>query len=110
MRRLPGAFLGFGREFPEVGRAWEALGEACAKAGPLDARTRELVKLALAVGARLEGAVHAHTRRALETGVTQDQIRHVVGLAPSTVGFPSAVAAFTWVEDVIASRKKVGQR
>lgn len=50
------------------------------------------------------------TRGALETGVTQDQIRHVVALAPSTVGFPSAVAAFTWVEDVIASRKKVGQR
>ncbi|HZS32126.1 MAG TPA: carboxymuconolactone decarboxylase family protein [Methylomirabilota bacterium] len=47
--------------------AYEALGAAAA--GPLDGRTRELVKLALAIGARLEGAVHAHVRRALEAGV-----------------------------------------
>lgn len=106
MPRLPGAFVGFRREFPEIGQAWEALGEACAKAGPMDARTRELVKLALAVGARLEGGVHAHTRRALEAGATPAQIRHVVALAPSTVGFPTGVAAFTWVEDIISRRKK----
>ncbi len=110
MPKLPGAFVRFRREFHEIGRAWEALGAASAQAGPLDARTRELVKLALAVGARLEGAVHAHTRRALEAGVTQDQIRHVVALAPSTVGFPTAVAAFTWVEDAIGRRRKRGRR
>ena len=39
------------------------LGQACAEAGPLDAKTRELVKLGTAVGGRLEGAVHAHARR-----------------------------------------------
>ncbi len=35
---------------PEVWQAFAALGKACAEAGPLDARTRRLVKLALAVG------------------------------------------------------------
>ena len=110
MTNLPGAFVGFNREFPQVGRAWERLGEACAQAGPLDVRTRELVKLALAIGARLEGGVHAHARRALKAGATQDQIRHVVALAPSTVGFPTAVAAYTWVADVIRPGKKPPRR
>lgn len=110
MPKLPRAFVGFNREFPQVSRAWEALGTACAQSGPLDIRTRELVKLALAVGARLEGGVHAHTRRALEAGATQEQIRHVVALATSTVGFPTAVAAFTWVADVIGPGKRRGRR
>ena len=67
----------------------------------LDAKTRELVKLGMAIGARLEGAVHAHARRALEAGVTLAEIRHVVALAPPTVGFPTTVAAYTWVEEVL---------
>ena len=106
MPKLPGPFVRFRRDFPQVGRAWEALGEACAKAGPLDARTRELVKLGMAIGGRIEGAVHAHARRALEAGATHDQIRHVVALAPPTVGFPTAVAASTWVGDVLGRGKK----
>ena len=110
MPKLPRAFVGFNSEFPRIGRAWEALGGACAQAGPLDARTRELVKLALSIGARLEGGVHAHTRRALDAGATPEQIRHVVALAPSTVGFPIAVAAFTWIRDVTGPGKKRGRR
>ena len=64
-------------------------------------RTRELVKLGMAIGGRLEGAVHAHVRRAREAGATPAQIRHVVALAPPTVGFPTTVAAFTWVEEAL---------
>ena len=49
------------------GRPYAALGKACSQAGPIDGRTARLVKLALAVGALSEGAVHSH-RRALEEG------------------------------------------
>jgi AhpD family alkylhydroperoxidase len=98
---LPKPFERFGDLNPDVMRAYEAFGRACAEAGPLDARTRELVKLGLAIGGRLEGAVHSHTRRALAAGASADEIRHVVTLAASTVGFPTTIAAFTWVEDVL---------
>ena len=101
MARLPKPFLSFGRGNPKVVQAYEALGEACARAGPLDTRTRELVKLGMAIGGRLEGAVHAHVRRAREAGATPAQIRHVVALAAPTVGFPTTVAAFTWVEEAL---------
>ena len=110
MPELPRLFKEFSRQNSAVAKAYEALGEACAKAGPLDAKTRELVKLGMAIGGRLEGAVHAHTRRALEAGATPEQIRHVVALAAPTVGFPTTVAAFTWVEELLAGSKKKTSR
>jgi alkylhydroperoxidase/carboxymuconolactone decarboxylase family protein YurZ len=98
---LPKSFQRFGRENPAVVLAYDALGKACAEAGPLDVKMRELVKLGMAIGARLEGAVHSHVRRALEAGASPEQIRHVVSLAAPTLGFPATVAAYTWVEEVM---------
>jgi hypothetical protein len=57
--------------------------------------------LAIAVGALREGAVHSHTRRALEAGCTPDELRHVGVLAITTIGFPSTMAAMSWVEDIL---------
>jgi 4-carboxymuconolactone decarboxylase len=109
MPSLPKSFRQFTGENPTVARTYEALGEACAKAGPLHEQTRELVKLGMAIGGRLEGAVHAHARRALAAGATAQQIRHVVALAVPTMGFPTSVAAYTWVEEVLARTKRAGQ-
>lgn len=97
----PTRFQQFGKKYPAVTRAYEALGAATAEAGPLDAKTRALVKLAIATGAWREGAVHSHTRRALQAGCTPDEIRHVALLATTALGFPSMMAALTWVEDVL---------
>lgn len=103
MSTLPTTYRRFAELNPSVSRAYENLGEACVQAGPLDRKTRELIKLALAVGARLEGGVHSHVRRALEAGATASEIRHVVTLAVPTLGFPNAAAAFTWIEDVLSA-------
>jgi len=100
----PARFKDFGRKYPEIMHAYEALGAATQQAGPLDAKTRALVKLAIATGASLEGAVHSHTRRAFAAGCTAEEIRHVVLLATTTLGFPSMMAALTWVEDVLGRK------
>ena len=101
MARLPRRYAGFQRSHREIWHAYDALGAAAHKAGPLPAKTRELVKLALSIGARLEGAVHSHTRRALDAGATTKEVLHVVLLAVTTIGFPSTMSALTWVEDVL---------
>lgn len=101
MRPLPEAHKRFLSEYPDIARAYEQLGQATQDWGPLDKKTRELVKLGVAVGNRHEGAVHAHTRRALDAGATPDEVRHVVLLALTTIGFPNMFAALTWVEDVL---------
>ena len=100
---LPKPFTKFRRAHGDVVSAYETLGEACAKAGPLDAKTRELIRLGMAIGGRLEGAVHSHARRATAAGASAAEVRHVVALAATTIGFPTTVAAFTWVDDVLSS-------
>jgi len=104
MGKIPGWYEEQRKRHPRVLTAYEALGEACRSAGPLDGKTGALTKLAIAVGARLEGAVHSHVRRSLEAGATIDECRHVVLLSTTTIGFPAMMAALSWVEDVVRDR------
>lgn len=103
--KVPGRYLKFQKAHPKVFKAYEALGLATQEAGPLPAKTRALAKLALAIGAGLEGAVHSHTRRAVESGWSADEIRHVALLATTTIGFPGMMATLSWVDDVLKSRR-----
>lgn len=105
MAQLPKAYEHFKRNYPELWQAYDRLGAAVHDSGPLDKKNRELLKLAMAIGARLEGAVHSHTRRALEAGATAQEICHVVLLGLTTLGFPHTIAALTWVKDDLQDRK-----
>lgn len=102
-KALPGAYRRFADEHPHIIESYERLGEACITEGPLDRRHAELVKLGIAVGARLEGAVHSHVRRAREAGASPDEIRHAIRLALTTIGFPGMMAALAWANDVLSS-------
>jgi len=104
--KLPGAFGKFARRFPKVFEGYEAMGKAAHTAGSLDAKGRELVKLGMAIGARLEGATHSHVRKALAAGATAEEIRHAAVLAISTLGLPATVMALTWVADVLEAKRR----
>jgi len=101
-KKLPSAYRRFATEHPRLIQAYEALGDASLGEGPLDRKTAELVKIGIAVGARLEGAAHAHVRRALEAGNSADHVRHAIRLAVTTVGFPTMMTALGWANDVLA--------
>ena len=58
---------------------------------------------ALAVGCGSEGAVHSHTRRAIAEGLERTALHQVALLGIGPLGLPSAIAAMTWIDDVIAS-------
>lgn len=104
MEKLPGAYTRLRENHPAIAEAYDRLGSACMEAGPLDAKTRALVKLGISIGGRLEGAVHAHARKALRAGASPDELRHAALLAMTTAGFPSAVAATSWIEEVVAEQ------
>lgn len=87
---------------PEFIEAVDRLGQVARAAGPIDAKTSHLIQLAACAAIRSEGGVHSHTRRAIESGATPEEIRHALMLVTSTIGFPNVVAALTWVEDVLA--------
>ena len=98
-KTLPGAAGELAEQHPDLWSAYAALGKAGAEAGPLSDRERRLVKLALAVGAASEGAVHSHSRRARAEGNEEAAIQQVALLAIGPLGLPRAVAAKTWIED-----------
>ena len=101
--RPPKTYQKFIKQYPELGQAWELMGSAGRK-GPLDERTARLVKLALAIGAMREGSVHANVRKALAMGIPSSEIEQVISLAAGTIGMPSTVAAWTWVNDIMNSK------
>lgn len=101
---IPKRFKKFTQDYPEVAAAYESLGDAVHKAGPLDERTRALIKLAISTGARLEGAVHSHTRKALEAGCSPEELHQVALLSLPTIGLPSMMAALSWIDDIIEEK------
>ena len=103
--QLPKAVNAFGDRHPDLWKAFNELGERCHKAVPLDEKSRRLVKLALSIGAGLEGATHSAVRSALKSGITAEEMDHVAVLAISTLGLPSATRAMTWIADSFRSRK-----
>lgn len=111
-QKLPIPFQRFTQQFSEAHAAYERLGRACHASGPLEAKTRELVQLGMAIGIRSEGAVHAHVKKALEAGASPQEIRHAVLLGIPTLGLPTTVAAFTWVGDILdrQTRARRGKR
>ena len=106
MPKIPKRFQQFTKDYPKVADAYDALGSAVHASGPLDDKTRALIKLSISIGARLEGAVHSHVRKALDVGVTPNEIRHAALLALPTIGLPSMMAALSWIDDVLGSAPK----
>jgi 4-carboxymuconolactone decarboxylase len=98
-KALPKTVNQFSKQYPKVWEAFNELGERCHQAGPLDEKTRRLIKLALSIGAGLEGATHSAVRGARKAGITADEINHVALLAITTLGFPAAARAMTWIAD-----------
>ncbi|MCC7193682.1 MAG: carboxymuconolactone decarboxylase family protein [Phycisphaeraceae bacterium] len=99
--KLPATFKDFITKFPELGEAHEQVAHAVAAAGPLDAKTCELVKIGLSIGAGLESAVRSHVRKAMQAGATEKEIEQAVLLAMNTLGLPRTVAAWTWARTQI---------
>ncbi len=106
MSQLPKPYQVFRREHPRIYAAYEALGAAVAESGPLEAKTRELIKLGMAAANRSQSAVESHTHRAVDAGATPDEIEHAIALGINTLGFSTMMAALTWARDALAARDK----
>jgi 4-carboxymuconolactone decarboxylase len=103
---LPSSVRNLRRSYPAVWKHFERLGEACHEAGPLNERERRIAKVAIAAAAQTEGGVHSAVRNALAAGVSAKEIRHAILLTLTTIGFPRAMAALSWAEDVLRRRAR----
>lgn len=98
---LPKIYEKFIKAYPDVFKAYENLGVACRKAGPLDEKVQDLIKLGISIGANSRGGVMSSTRKALDAGASQEEVLQTVLLATTTTGFPNMIAALGWVESVL---------
>ena len=101
MRKVPQRFQEFVKKYPRVATAYENLADECHRSGPLNERDRSLVKLGIAAGSHMEGAVHSQVRKALDVGIQPEEICHAILLASTSIGFPRMMAALTWAEDIL---------
>ena len=68
---------------PDVMRGLQTMDGGAAKAGRLDAKTHELIALAVAVTTRCDGCITIHTKNAVEQGATRGEIAEALGVAIS---------------------------
>jgi 4-carboxymuconolactone decarboxylase len=100
---VPDAYKDFITRFPELGEAHERIARAASAAGPLDAKTRSLVKIGICLGAGLESAIKSHVRRALESGASEAEIEQAILLGMNTCGLPRTVAAWSWARHLLGT-------
>lgn len=98
----PAKYRDFVARFPALGEAHEAVARAEAAAGPLDAKTLELIKIGISLGAGLESALRAHVRKATRLGATAAEIEQAIVLGMNTCGLPRTVAAWSWAHQQFA--------
>jgi len=98
---LPDAYKTFRDRHADVAISLDALAATVDGAGPLDERSRRLVKLGIAIGRGSDGAVKSSARKARQLGLTDNEIRHAALLGVTTIGLPGATAAMTWIDEVV---------
>ena len=66
---------------PDLVKAYAAFHHANSASKHLDAKTRELIALAVAVTLRCDGCINVHSEAATRAGATKDEIVDALGVA-----------------------------
>jgi AhpD family alkylhydroperoxidase len=80
-KELMGRIGEIGKLSPDTVAGYQTLSKAGQKTGHLDAKTRELIALAVAVTTRCDGCITVHTGEALKHGATREEIAEALGVA-----------------------------
>ncbi|MDF3142495.1 MULTISPECIES: carboxymuconolactone decarboxylase family protein [unclassified Streptomyces] len=85
---------------PQVYEGYRQLHDSALATGALDAKTKELIALAIAVSKECDGCIAAHAHAAVRQDATEQEAAEAIGVAilmnggPGTVYGPRAFAAF----------------
>jgi AhpD family alkylhydroperoxidase len=66
---------------PNAVAGFMALDKGAGKTTHLDAKTRELIAIAVAVTTRCDGCIGVHTDRAIKAGATREEVAEALGVA-----------------------------
>ena len=88
LRELMGAL---GKEIPQTMGAFTELHKTAGKEGAIDAKTKELIALAIAITVRCNGCIAFHVHDAIKMGASRSEIVETIGMAILMGGGPSVV-------------------
>lgn len=87
----------------EVYDAYENYGRLLHNSGPLDEKTRWLIKVALSTACQYEFALRTHIIKAIKSGCSREEIEHAIMLVAPTAGFPKTM------EGLLILRQEMGE-
>lgn len=81
----------YGKANPDIMTGFTMLHQAAGIDGALDAKTKELMALAIGIAVRCDGCIAFHVHDALEAGASEDEIVDTIGVAIMMGGGPAVV-------------------
>ena len=88
----------------DIYKAYSAYGKAIDEdGGPLEEKTRRLIKVAISATIQNEYSLTTHMKKALKAGCSLEEIEHTLLLTAPTVGFPAMMRA------LMSLRKEIDQ-
>ncbi len=81
------------KSIPDVLQGFNAMSSAATKDGAVDAKTKELIALALGVAAHCDGCIGFHTQALKRLGATREEVAETLGMAVYMGGGPSLMYA-----------------
>lgn len=78
---LKRSYTGLGNSNPKMLAAYRGLAAADASNGALDAKTRELIAMAVAVTTRCDGCISSHAAAAAKAGASEAEMSDALGVA-----------------------------
>ncbi|PZQ51603.1 MAG: carboxymuconolactone decarboxylase [Rhodovulum sulfidophilum] len=81
------------RAVPAVMQGFGALAKAAGAPGAVDAKTKEMIALAIGVTQRCDGCVGFHAKALVDFGATRDEVAEVLGMCVYMGGGPALMYA-----------------
>lgn len=94
-----------GKLSPDTVRGYSTLGGAGARTCHLDAKTRELIALAVAISLRCDGCITVHVEAARKLGATKEEIAEALGVAVA-INAGAAIVYSTRALDAFAAAQE----
>lgn len=80
-------------DIPETTRGFSALAQAATQPGALDAKTKELIAMALSVAARCDPCLGYHAEALVKLGATRAEFEEMLGMCIYMGGGPALMYA-----------------
>ena len=89
---------------PDIYKSYEDFGSSIHETGgPLDEKTRWLIKIGISAASSYDFALQTHMEKAMKAGCTSEEIEHTLLLTAPSAGFPRMMSALMIFRETIDS-------